>query len=204
MWLSFTVLWKRRRLWSDELPLLRGGQAMALWTRAHSTSFTRGKSGANPSARFVWCTACRTCTAESTAPTHGHAEFQRHDVPPLPQDRADCAHARVRVAAPVHALLAARHGESGETRRHMPCRPKPNHYLEWLLTGKCAFRGMCELVRRWPALLCFRVFCFVKVKSWSSCSAALECVPRACRASATACASMLPSTSGLHQNGRWL
>jgi hypothetical protein len=26
------------------------------------------------------------------------------------------------------------------------CSPKPNHYLEWLLTGKCAFRGMCELV----------------------------------------------------------
>lgn len=26
------------------------------------------------------------------------------------------------------------------------CSPKPNHYLEWLVTGKCAFRGMCELV----------------------------------------------------------
>lgn len=26
----------------------------------------------------------------------------------------------------------------------LPRRPKPNHYLDWLLTGKCDFGGICE------------------------------------------------------------
>jgi len=26
------------------------------------------------------------------------------------------------------------------------CRPKPNHYLQWLRTGKCEFNDMCKIV----------------------------------------------------------
>ena len=29
---------------------------------------------------------------------------------------------------------------------HLHCRPKPNHYLEWLRTGNCSFGDMCSLV----------------------------------------------------------
>ncbi len=31
-----------------------------------------------------------------------------------------------------------------------PClRPKPNHYLEWLEKGVCAFGDMCKMVSGW-------------------------------------------------------
>ena len=37
---------------------------------------------------------------------------------------------------------------------HSRRRPKPNHYLQYLTSGKCAFRDLCALVSFWMHVLC--------------------------------------------------